>query len=99
MELEGEQISLVLTRGGRSRRRVRWDFFSRPATERFPSRCALTAKIVRSRESTAETQPQLQPALLRLSAMISQYFTRTISDNLSRMCRESTEHADQFKEP
>jgi hypothetical protein len=24
----------------------------------------------------AETQPQLQPALLRLSAMISQYFTR-----------------------
>ena len=25
----------------------------------------------------AETQPQLQPALLRLSAMISQYFTRT----------------------
>jgi hypothetical protein len=26
-------------------------------------------------ESTAETQPQLQPALLRLLAMISQYFT------------------------
>jgi hypothetical protein len=26
-------------------------------------------------ESIAETQPQLQPALLRLSAMISQYFT------------------------
>jgi hypothetical protein len=31
--------------------------------------------IVRPSESTAETQPQLQPALLRLSAMISQYFT------------------------
>jgi hypothetical protein len=31
-------------------------------------------------ESIAETQPQLQPALLRLSAMISQYFTRTMSD-------------------
>jgi hypothetical protein len=26
------------------------------------------------RQSTAETQPQLQPALLRLSAMMSQYF-------------------------
>ena len=26
-------------------------------------------------ESIAETQPQLHPALLRLSAMISQYFT------------------------
>ena len=26
----------------------------------------------------AETQPQLHPALLRLSAMISQYFTRRI---------------------
>jgi len=31
-------------------------------------------KIVRPRESTPETQPQLQPALLRLSAIISQYF-------------------------
>ena len=29
-------------------------------------------------ESIAETQPQLKPALLRLSAMISQYFTRRI---------------------
>jgi hypothetical protein len=29
-------------------------------------------------ESTAETQPQLQPALLRLSAIISQYFTQRI---------------------
>jgi hypothetical protein len=28
-------------------------------------------------ESTADTQPQLQPALLRLSAMISQFFTDT----------------------
>ena len=32
-------------------------------------------KIVQAFEFTAETQPQLQPALLRLSAMISQYFT------------------------
>jgi hypothetical protein len=28
------------------------------------------------RLSTVDTQPQLQPALLRLSAMISQYFMR-----------------------
>ena len=34
-------------------------------------------KIVRPLELMAEIQPQLQPALLRLSAMISQYrFTR-----------------------
>ncbi len=30
-------------------------------------------KVVRPRESTPETQPQLQPALLNLSAIISQY--------------------------
>ena len=36
-------------------------------------------QIVRPLESIAETQPQLQPALLRLSAMISQYrFTHSI---------------------
>ena len=39
-------------------------------------RCASAIEIVRPLESIAETQPQLQPALLRLSAMISQYFTR-----------------------
>jgi len=33
--------------------------------------------------STAETQPQLQPALLSLSAMISQYFI------FSRLCSQS----------
>jgi hypothetical protein len=32
-------------------------------------------KRFRPLESIVETQPQLQPALLRLSAMISQYFT------------------------
>ena len=31
--------------------------------------------MVRPLESIAETRPQLKPALLRLSAMISQYFT------------------------
>src|SRR5437899_10148953 len=51
--------------------------FSSPRTmKRFPSaRCASTIQIVRPSESTADTQPQLQPALLRLSAMISQYLT------------------------
>ena len=45
--------------------------------QRFPlSRCASTIQIVRPLESIAETQPQLQPALLRLSAMICQFFTR-----------------------
>ena len=36
------------------------------ATKRFPSsRCASAIQSVRPSESTAETQPQLQPALLR----------------------------------
>src|SRR5207247_8731702 len=35
-------------------------------------------KVVRPVESTRETQPQLQPALLRLSAMISQDFIRSL---------------------
>jgi predicted peptidase len=44
-------------------------------TKRFPSpRCASAIQIVCPRESIADTQPQLQPALLRLSAMSSQYF-------------------------
>jgi hypothetical protein len=47
--------------------------------------------------STVETQPELQPALLSLSAMISQYFTRTISDNLSEWSRNH-DHAGDFKE-
>jgi hypothetical protein len=48
-----------------------------PLLKRFPSsRCASAIQIVRPLESIAETQPQLHPALLRLSAMISQYFTR-----------------------
>jgi hypothetical protein len=42
----------------------------------FPSpRCASAIQIVLPSESMAETQPQLQPAWLSLSAMISQYFT------------------------
>ena len=50
-------------------------FSSARTTTRFPSRCASAIQIVRHAESRAETQPQLQPALLRLSAMVSQLFT------------------------
>ena len=47
--------------------------------KRLPSpRCASTIQIVRPSESRAETQPKLHPALLSLSAMISQYFTLRI---------------------
>src|ERR1700720_2561345 len=35
---------------------------------------AMRVQIVGPQESIAETQPQLQPALLRLSAMSSRYF-------------------------
>ena len=46
-------------------------FSSACTTNRFPSpRCASATKIVRPLESIPETQPQLHPALLRLSAMI-----------------------------
>jgi len=43
-------------------------------------RCASATKIVRPLESTAETQTQLQPDLLRLSAMISQYLRLAFKD-------------------
>jgi hypothetical protein len=47
--------------------------YSPRTTKRFPSpRCASASQILRPLESIAETQPQLQPALLRLSAIISQ---------------------------
>ena len=46
-----------------------------PARVRLPFFTAMyVGTIVRPRESTVETQPQLQPTLLRLSAMISHYF-------------------------
>ena len=51
--------------------------FLRMRDESSPlSRCASTIQIVRPLESIAETQLQLQPGLLRLSAMTSQCFTR-----------------------
>ena len=42
-------------------------------------RCASAIQIVRPSESKAETQPQLHPALLRLSAIVSQYFIQCAS--------------------
>ena len=42
--------------------------------------CASAIQIVRPSVSKAETQPKLHPALLSLSAIISQYFMRTKSD-------------------
>jgi hypothetical protein len=58
----------------------RTKFFVRSDDEPFSvvARCAFATTIVCPLESTVETQPQLQPVLLRLSAMISQYFTRRI---------------------
>ena len=49
--------------------------------QRNPSRprCASAIQIVRSRESMAETQPKLHPALLKRSAMISQCVTPSTS--------------------
>jgi hypothetical protein len=68
----------------------------------FPSvRCASAIQIVRPAESTADTQPQLQAASLRLSAMISQDFTRRII----RVCDaagnviERREHKGDIGEP
>src|SRR5881296_3600144 len=56
---------------------------------RFPSsRCASAIQIVRPRESSAETQPQLQPALLRLLAITSQNFT------LIGLCRFCSPHSN-----
>lgn len=50
-------------------------FSSERTIKRLPSpRCASTIPIVRPWGSTADTQPKLQPALLSLSATISQFF-------------------------
>jgi len=49
-------------------------------------------QIVRPLESIAETQPQLQAALLRLSAMISQDFTRRLCARRQRLRSSHQEH-------
>ncbi len=43
-------------------------------TNRFPSRCASAIQIASALLSVADRQLQLQPALLRLSAMIYSFF-------------------------
>ena len=64
-------------------------FSSARTTKRLPSsRRASTIQIVRPSESTAETQPQLQPALLSLSAMISHSFTHQKIDRFLFARRE-----------
>ena len=61
------------------------NFSSACTTKRFPSsRCASAIQIVRPLESIAETQPQLQPALLSLSASISQYFREVLWHDCQR---------------
>jgi len=51
-------------------------FSSACTTNRFPSpRCASAIQIMCPSVSIAETQPKLQPALLRLSEISYQYFT------------------------
>jgi hypothetical protein len=58
-----------------SRKAVNFSFAR--TTKRWPSpRCGSATQTIRPLESTAETQPKLQPAFLRLSAIISQYFMR-----------------------
>jgi len=51
-----------------------WFQSAHRANTRRDRRCASAIQIVRLSRSRAETQPQLHPALLSLSAMISQYF-------------------------
>src|SRR5262249_6628608 len=55
------------------------NFSSARTMKRVPStRCASAIQIIRPCGSTADTQPQLQPALLRLSARISQWRAQRI---------------------
>src|SRR4030095_9348050 len=60
---------------GPARRSGRTEANPSPNQQQFAER-KLAQKIVRPLESIAETQPQLQPALLRLSGIVSQCFTR-----------------------
>jgi hypothetical protein len=65
------------------------NFSSACTTKRFPSlQCASAIQIVRPRESRAETQ-QFEPALLRLSAMIS-HLRFTLHNSASFVFRTAT---------
>jgi hypothetical protein len=79
------QDNLLQARVADSSSRNVVSFSSACTTKRSPSS---RARLVRPRESTVVTQLQLQPALLRLSAMISQYFTRQDSLCKFRSTRE-----------
>ena len=72
---ESRRIGLLPARIATSSSRNAVSLSSAQRTPFPSSRCASAIQIVRPFESIAETQPQLHPALLRLSAMISQYFT------------------------
>ena len=64
-------LRLALSRRQAVGTRKRCQLCIRVYNETFSSpRCASTIQIVRPLRSIAETQPQLQPALLRLSAII-----------------------------
>ena len=66
-------------------------FTSACTIKRFPSsRCASATNIVCPLELIVETQPQLQPALLRLSATISQYFELLPPDNTRKFIVPAT---------
>ena len=77
------------------------NFSSARTTKRFPSRCGSAIQIVRPSQPSAETQPQLQPALLRLSAMIS--YSRSLDavirvyDDAGNVI-QTHEHKGEFKE-
>jgi hypothetical protein len=71
--VEKQLKSSSATRIADSSSRKAVSFSSACTTNCFPlSRCASAIQIVRPLEPIAETQPKLQPALLRSSAMISQ---------------------------
>src|SRR6267154_924019 len=74
--------NLLQARIGDSNSTNAFSFSTARTSKLFQSpRCASTIQIVRPSESTADTQPQLHPASLRLSAMISQSFIRAHGPN------------------
>lgn len=81
--LRGPRVSVVNLPKLRDRRH---DHFSFARTrKRFPSpQCASAIQIVRPLEFTVETEPHFQPALLRLSTIISQHLKLGESSWVSR---------------
>src|SRR5437870_5004027 len=72
----GMGCALLSARIADSSSRNAVSFSSARTTKRFPSsRCASAIQIVCPLELIVDTRPQLQPALLRLSAIVSQYVT------------------------